>query len=211
VLDEEGGTPVATALVRLVDEEGAERAITAADSAGRYLVSAGGPGVFRVVAERLGYVPFESPLLEARDPEGVYPLDLLMRRAPIPIRGLEVSAGQAEREIRLVTGISPRSMRVAPIRGAELRAHAELGRDVTGLVRWTNTAGVIVEATTDGPCFQVRSRGCLPVYLDGFRMSPGLVSLIPLDMLDTVVILYPNETIAYGGGAVLLYTEAWLR
>ena len=57
VLDDSNDLPVATALIRLLDPEGEERAITAADSAGRYRLAAPGVGVYRVVAERLGYEP----------------------------------------------------------------------------------------------------------------------------------------------------------
>lgn len=211
VLDDQDDRPVATALVRLVDASGDERAITVADSSGAYRISAPEPGVYRLVAERLGYDPFETPLLEAGDPDGSYPLDLLMRRAPIPIRGIEVSAEQAEREIRLVIGMSPRSLRAAPIHADELRAYVEKGYDLTAMMRWGSFAGMVVRRTTEGPCYEVRGRSCLEVYLNGFRMNPGIVETIPLEMLHAAVVLYPNESIAYPAGAVLLYTEAWLR
>jgi hypothetical protein len=211
VLDDADDAPIPTALVRLVDEEGDEQAITAADSSGAYRLVAPGPGVYRVAAERIGYDDLQTPLLEAQNADKVYPVDLLMRRSPVPIRGLEVSTEQADREIRLMIGISPRSLRVEPIRFPEIREHAERAHDLSDMIRWGNTAGLIVFETTDGPCYQARARGCLPVYLNGFRMNRELIPAIPLDMLHTVVVLYPTESIAYPGGAVLLYTEAWLR
>lgn len=212
VVDGEDDRAVASALVRLVREDGGEGGVTAADSSGFYRLAAPEPGVYRLVAERLGYHDFETPLLDAADPDGVYPIDLLMRRAPVPIRGLEVSTEQADREIRLMIGMHPRSLRFEPIRQGEIRSHVERAHDLSGLLRWRNTAGlVVIERPPDGPCYQVRARGCLPVYLNGFRMNPELVPLIPLDMLETIVVLYPKESMQYETGAVLLYTEAWLR
>lgn len=210
VLDELDESPIPTALVRLVDESGSQSAITAADSSGFFRITAPEPGVYRVVAERLGYEPFETPLLETRDVDGTYPLDLLMRPAPIPIRGLEISTDQADREIRLMIGMHPNSLRVAPIRYETIRDHAERAHDLSGLIRWGNMHVVVIQ-TTDGPCYQVRGRGCLPVYLNGAFMNRKMIPVIPLDMLDTIVVLMPKESIAYPGGAVLLYTAAWLR
>jgi hypothetical protein len=211
VLDESNDRSVPTALVRLLDHAGDERAITAADSSGGYRLSAPEPGVYRVVAERLGYEPFETPLLEMRDPEGSYPLDLLMRRAPIPIRGLEVSTDRMERAIRLVIGVSLASLRVDPLSRSEIVEHVERAHAVTDVVRWGNLPGIVVRESTEGPCFQVRNRGCLNVYLNGFSIVPTLVDVIPLEMVHSFLVLYPGETIAYPSGAVLLYTAAWLR
>jgi hypothetical protein len=42
-------------------------------------------------------------------------------------------------------------------------------------------------------------------------MSPELITVIPLDMVHTVLVVLPKEAIQYPTGAVLLYTEAWLR
>jgi len=92
VLDAQDDTPVGTALVRLVDDQRELRGVSVADSLGRYRIEAPGPGVYRLQAERLGYVGMETPLLEAGHAAGIYPLDLLVRRAPLPIEGLEVRA-----------------------------------------------------------------------------------------------------------------------
>jgi hypothetical protein len=42
-------------------------------------------------------------------------------------------------------------------------------------------------------------------------MSPEFITLIPLDMVHTILVVLPKEAIQYQSGAVLLYTEAWLR
>ena len=80
-----GEGPVATALVRLVDEEGARLAISIADSAGVYRVEAPGPETYRLQAERVGYEPTETPLLRAVNPDGVFNVDLVMTATPVEV------------------------------------------------------------------------------------------------------------------------------
>lgn len=212
VADEEDDSPVVTALVRLVDESGEQRAITAADSSGHYRIVAPEPGVYRLQAERIGYDDFQTPLLEAREPEGVYPLDLLMRRSPVPIAGLEITTEQMESRLRLLIGTSPRALRWDPVRRPELVEHVERAHGLTQMMRWGNYAGIEVREPRVGePCFLIRRYGCMPVYLDGFLLTPQTYGLVPLDMLETVVVVGPNESILYPRGAVLMFTLAWLR
>lgn len=211
VLDEEDERPVPTALVRLVDESGADVAVTTADSAGRYRVEAEDPGVYRLLAERIGYETMETPLLEMERTDGTYPVDLLLRPAPIPIEGLQVTDRELDRRMRLVVGRSPRTLRWGMIGRQELLNHVERTHDLTDLMRWGNHPGIEVLETDDGPCYQVRRYGCLPAYLDGFPLTRKTFDLVPLDMLHTVVLVAPNESVTYPGGAVLMFTEAWLR
>ena len=80
------------------------------------------------------------------------------------------------------------------------------------VIRWENNAGLIVSYDAEGPCFSVRARGCLPVYLNGMPLLKDLVEGAPLDMVHSVVIVTANDgSLVYPNGAVLLYTEAWLR
>ena len=214
VVDEEDDRPVATALVRLVDEVGAQKAITAADSSGHYRIVAPEPGVYRLEAERIGYDDFQTPLLEARDAEGTYSLDLLMRRSPVPIAGLEITTEQIDRRLRLLIGRSPAAMRWGALRRSDLIEHVDRAHDLTQMLRWGNFAGIEVIDPIDArqpPCYLVRRYGCLPVYLDGFLLDPHIADNVPLDMLETVVVVGPNESIMYERGAVLMYTLAWLR
>jgi hypothetical protein len=210
VLDEQDDRAIATALVRLVDESGEQRAITAADSAGFYRIEVPEPGVYRLQAERLGYDGFETPLLETPNPDGTYPIDLLMRRSPIPIRGLEVTTDQVDMRLRSETGLNPRAYRWEPIRYDELQDHIAQAHDLTAVMRWGNR-GIVVRQTTRGPCFEVRARTCLSVYLNGSILNPEIVDTVPLEMLHTIVVLAPFESIMYPAGAVLMYTDAWLR
>lgn len=212
VLDDTNEAPVPTTLVEVVDASGETLAVTAADSAGNYRISSPGPGVYRLEARRLGYEAFRTPLLETLDPDGVYPLDLLLHRSPIPIRGLTVSTERVERQIQLMTGMHPASLSRAPFKYEDIQRNIEMGRsDLASILRWSNTPSLLVFRTEDGPCFSLRQSGCLPVYFNGFRYSQELLDVIPMDMIYTMVLMYPKESIVYPGGAVLLYSEAWIR
>lgn len=212
VVDEAGDAPVATAVVRLVDEDGEQRAVTVADSSGHYRLGAPGPGVYRLQAERIGYEDLETPLLEAPTPDGAYPVDLLMRRSPIPIAGLEVSTEQVDRQLHLVMGISPATLRWDPVGEDALVRHVERAHDLTDVMRWGSYAGIEVrEPRVGDPCYHVRRYGCLDVYLDGFRLTPETYDLVPLEALRTIVVVHPSESIAFPRGAVLMYTPGWLR
>jgi len=216
VVDERDGRPVPTTLVRLVGEDGKQHAVSIADSSGVYRLRAPEPGVYRLEAARIGYENFVTPLLEVAQTGGVYPIDLLMRAAPLPLSGLTVetraATREADRQIRLITGLSPASMRHRPIRFPEIQSHLDQGHLLTDLLRWSNTVGLLVSNRIDGPCYSLRGRGCLPVYLNGMPIERDFVDGVPLDMLYTIVVVTPTDgSMAYPSGAVLLYTEAWLR
>lgn len=214
VVEEGSDRAVPAALVRLMGLGNAQVAFALADGGGEYVLEAPGPGEYRLVAEGLGYEPFSSPLLQVSDPAGVYTVDLVMRKAPLPIRGLTVSADRMEaieREVRMDIGVSPRSLRVAPVFRSIIEGHLAKGHQLEDLIRWSNVPGVIVKQTTEGPCFQYRNRGCLRVILNRMPLPPELVPTVPLEVAETVVIVLPNETIVHPGGAVILYTSGWIR
>ena len=217
VLEDGAETPVATALVSLVDEEGDQVGVSIADSAGAYRLEAPEPGIYRLRAERIGFATFETPLLEARSGEGTYEVDLLLRTDPYDLPGFtvmsdRVSDQEADREIRLMIGVSPRSLRFRPIGFDVIQDHVDRAHQLSDLMRWENLAGLAVRHDLEGPCFSLRGRGCLPVYLNGLRLRREFVETVPLEMLYRVVVVTPTDgSLTYPSGAVLLYTEAWLR
>ena len=85
------------------------------------------------------------------------------------------------------------------------------GGGLPEMIRALQIPNMQVLRTSDGPCYQHRGRGCLPVYLDGTRLSRSSPGGMPLEMIGTVVILLPNEVIAYPAGAVHLYTVGFIR
>lgn len=214
MLDEGDGRPVATALVRLLTEELEPVALTVADELGHYRIEVPGPGRYHLAAERIGFDPVTSHLLEVTNPGGTYPIDIGMRSVPLPISGFVVTAerfAELERGIALQIGISPKSLRVPPLMRPDIEAHIDKAHNLTDLVRWSGLPSITVQETKDGPCFQWRLRQCIEVYLNGFHINPEFVDTLPLDMVETIVFVTPQETIVYGSGAVLLYTEGWIR
>lgn len=217
VVEDGTDAPVPTALVTLLDEEGEELGVSIADSSGFYRIGADEPGVYRLQAERIGYETVQTPLLEAGLEDGTYPVDIVLRTDPYELPGFtvmtnRVSDEEADREIQLMLGLDPASLRYRPIDFETIQDHVAKAHTLTDLMRWRNNAGLVVSRTTDGPCFSLRRRGCLPVYLNGLPIRRDFVEGVPLDMIYRIVILSPTDgTMASGGGAVLLYTEAWLR
>lgn len=216
VLDERTDLPVATALVRLVDESGTPRSVTLADSAGVYRIRVPGPGIFRLEVERIGYMDLETPPLRAVNSDAVYPLDLLMASEPVELEGFTVETRrvpeeQVDRSIRQMVGLSVSSMRYEPIRFDEIQSHIEAGRVLEDVIRWEARAGLVVRYTTEGTCYDSRG-SCLPIYLNGVRVNQLFSGDWPLDMMYTIVIVTSSDgSIIYPSGAILLYSEGWLR
>ena len=217
VTGQSGEGPVATALVRLVDEAGEQVAISIADNSGLYRLQASGPGVFRIQAERVGFQPVETPLLEALNPEGVYPIDLEMVAAPVELRGFTVLTDrlpeeQADRMVRRIIGLSPNSLRFRSVDFDALQDHLARSHTLVDVMRWEYSPAIIVYETPDGPCFEYRSQRCLPVYLNGMVLNRDFMPGVPLDMVFRLQVITPTDgSVAYPAGAVLLYTESWLR
>ena len=217
VLDVRDQRPVPTALIRLVDESGEQLRVVIADSAGAFTVGAPGPGTYRLEAARLGFENFETPSLEVLAEDGVHAVELLMRAAPVALPGFTVGTNrlpteEVSRSIRLILGVDPAFMRYRPIDFLELRDHIDQRHTLEDVLRFAELPGLVVSYTTDGPCFSIRSAGCLPVFLNGMILNRDFLPGVPLDMLYAIVVVSPGDgVIQYPLGAVLLYTEAWLR
>lgn len=202
---------IGNALLRLVDQSGQVRTVLATDTTGGYALGVPEPGAYRVRAERPGYEPFESEPFEVQTTTEVLIVDVPMTPRPIPVRGVEVTTDVVNRRIRTFLGASPAQPRIRPIRAATIRDHATRGSTLSEMIRWQQIPNLQVLATRDGPCYQFRGRGCLPVYLDGARLGRAPNALLPLEMLSAVVVLLPNELIAYPSGAVHLFTTGFMR
>lgn len=211
LLDVEDDAPVPAALVRLLDGEGRDVAFALTDTAGAYRLEAPGPGTYRLVTERLGYAGSASPLLEVADPEGVYGVDLTTRRVPVAIPGVEVTVArqrELEQAVRLAVGTNPRSLRTPPIPRRVIEDHLARGHGLPDLVRWSN-APIVIHGTGRDTCFEYR-RSCMRVLLNGVPLDPDFWDILPLEMVETIVVVGPLESILYGN-SILLYTAGWLR
>lgn len=162
--------------------------------------------------EAYGYVPLRSSLLKVGSRDR-YAVDLELEAAPIEVSGIQVSAdrfAELEDGLRLVIGLHPRSLRYPPILRPEIEDHIAEAHGLTELMRWSNATSLVTRETSDGPCFQWRNRHCMPVYLNGAEVALETIPVLPLDMMEMIVIMTPGESIAYPGGAVLLYTPGWI-
>lgn len=211
VVDAETGGPVAGATVRLIDASGEERSRTAADSVGRYRVSAPEPGRYTVRAEMLGYQTGETEPLLLSDTVSVVDRQVELSPAPIPISGVEVTTDAVNRRLRQFFAIAPAQLRIRPVRSNTIQDYWQRGYDLEGLVIGQNIPNMEVIRSRSGPCFRFRRQGCLPVYLDGARLSGPATDQLPLEMLNTIVILLPSESVAYPAGAVHLFTHGFMR
>jgi hypothetical protein len=210
VSDAQTDAPVASALVRLIDPSGVPRAVAVADSIGRYELIAPAPGRYRLRAEQLGYetreaVPFQLTATE------LLSRDLQLEPSPLPIVGVEVTADQVDRRLRQFLGMSTAQLRIRPIRAATIEEHASRGDGLAELMARRNIPNLQSVRSRTGPCFQFRGRDCLPIYLDGARLSRSSTPMLPLEMLNAIVVLLPSETVAYSNGAILLFSTGFMR
>lgn len=178
VLEEGRNTPVAGAVVSLVDRKGKRRAETISDAHGRFLLTLPEAGEYVVEASAPGYARTSSPLF-SMTLEGSIPFDLMLQPIPIGLEGLEVSVErEAEQQLGLF-GLTPTDL------GRRWITHADIEKMPfpTGpreAIRWRNVAGLQVEpeipiAFDDGRpaggarlCVTIRQRGCAQVYLKAY-------------------------------------------
>lgn len=217
VLDERDGRPVPAALIRLLDESGEQQRVVIADSSGAFTVGVPGPGAYRLEAARLGFGNVETPLVEAALLEGVYPVEMRMSVAPVRLPGFTVAGNQLpaeelSRSIRVLLGTSSAYMRYRPLGFLDLREHVDQRNSLEDVMRMANFSDFVVRPAINGLCFSLRSGGCLPVFLNGMILNRDFLPGVPVDMLYSIVVITPGDRVAqYPLGAVLLYTEAWLR
>lgn len=209
------GRVVSGVVVRLLDHSGGPLTIAISDSIGGFLLEAPTAGIYRIEAEGFGYRTVTSPELNLPASGGRYTVEILMDPAPMELEGLTVEAQQladweVDRSLRLILGSSVSALRYQPIRRAEILDHAAKGHSLEDLMRWSNTTGVSVRYTSNGPCFSLRGRGCLDVYLNDLRLNRDFMGDIPLDLIYTIVVVTRTDPVM-SGSAVRLYTEGWVR
>lgn len=215
IFDGRNLSPVPGTMVRLLDLEGSLRALTIADDEGRYQVQAPQPGSYVVVAARLGIEDYRSEQVRMTDPGGTYELNLTVVPSPLALEGIEVNAARTRelsRALRLLLGVSPGTLRNRPLLRNTLMEHAEVGRRISDVVRVSNIAGMEVRVDDDGyVCFLLRRGDCAKVYLDGGRIPPELVDQVPLELIETMVVVGLGESRDFEyEGSILLYTVGWL-
>ena len=211
IIEAQTSRPLAGTVVRLIDDSGAGRGSTATDQLGRYRIALPGLGIYRVRVEQLGYESQDSETVEVQSVADTLTVDFRMRPAPIPIQGVQVDADRVNRRLREFLGMSAGQLRIKPIRQPTIQDFVVRGSNVSEMIASQPIPNLQVLRTREGPCYQFRARGCLPVYLDGARLTRRTPNDIPLEMLATAVVLLPNEVIAYPEGAVHLLSIGFMR
>jgi len=219
VIADTDGIPLRNVSVSLLLESGDAVGRTLTDDEGRFVLQAPTPGVYRVVADHLGYRRLESPLATV-GPDQMMTIDFELPIDPIEVEGIGV---EVQRRAELKRRIAQYGVSMDHV-GARFIPRSEIERRPTALnigqvLQWQNLAGVTIEWSNSVPpalCVKVtRLRAsCATVVLDGNVVSEEFAASIPLEMLEAVLILTPVEaTLSYGtdgDGAVLLFTRAGL-
>ena len=227
VLDESRESPVAGALVVLLDRDGEERAQALSGSDGRFVIAPPEAGEYYLAATRIGYEPTRSPLI-ALSLEGTTPIDLMMQPAPIGLEGLEIEVdpvSRATEELR-ISGIEPRDLGHRWISQADIESVA-IKSDVGRVLEWQGIGGMRVvrpENLTTGShdlglcvSFQRARTGqglnrCALIVLDGVPIRGDLALALDPESVAAMALLTPIEaTILYGvrgePGALMIWTR----
>jgi hypothetical protein len=226
-VDDDRGSPVAGAVVRLLDRDGNERGQALADSAGRFVLSPPEPGEYSLEATRLGYQITRSPLL-ALTGIGTAELELIMVPAPIGLEGFEVevdAVSEAEDQLRLA-GIEPAELGNRFVSQEQIDA-VEIKPDVGSVLEWSQIGGMRVlrpENTTTGSdkvglCVslarartgQGRDR-CAMVVWNGVQVDQISALAIDPASIGAMAVLTPIEAvILYGvrgeAGALVMWSR----
>jgi len=224
VLDDARNSPVAGAIVRLLDEEDEERAQAIADSLGRFTLAPPENGHYVLEAVRLGYERTRSPLLDMHE-GGSVPLDLMMTPLPIGLEGFQVTVQQEVSELLAPMGLTPARLGNRWI-DHDFIESVQVKADIGSVIRWKNIPGAYVingdNATsfsgTPRLCIQLQrgrgaggGNGCALLVLNGMVVPPEAAALIDPAAFDAVAVLLPTEATTYwgtlgGAGAVLMWT-----
>jgi hypothetical protein len=224
-VDEVRGSPVAGAIIRLLDRGEVEQAQAATDSLGRFVLAVPEAGEYYLEAVRLGYHRTRSPLLAVRG-ERAAEIELVMTPAPLGLRGLEVSAEAEAQKLLRNFNLSPTSLGNRWM-GLDVIESVAVKRDVGSVLEWSGPPGVrvirpenLAPGSDDlGLCVsQARGRRgaglgtCSLIVLDGRIISNEMaLDLDPLT-IEAMALLTPRDATTFygelgGGGALLLWTR----
>jgi carboxypeptidase family protein len=225
ILGEGTGRPVVGAIVALLKPDLEKITATVADSTGWYRLDAPSAGDYVVAVESIGFVTLYSPLIRVGT-DGPVSLEFRMNADPLEIPGLNVEVDHLEAlrvEARLV-GVRLEDLGQRFIDESFIRARWA-SRDISEVIQWRALPGITVYPGEDGdpPCvslFRGRTGAgmntCALVAMNGQLVSSEMLSLVPLDAIEAVMVMLPREaTLVFGTGAssgvVVLITKVRAR
>lgn len=221
-ITEEGtGRPVAGADVRLLDEGRETTTRVLSDVAGRYTVEVEEPGHYYLVVDMIGYQRLETPLLDLQR-ETTLRASFELPTDAIELEGLRVEADRLE-EIRReaarfgvqIDHIGERFVGLDRIEQRMGSADPNFGK----VLQWQSIPQMRVIDATDsgGPprvcvILRLHRERCALTVLDGALVTPEAAAMIPLEVMQAIVVMEPEEATTFwgtdgGGGAVLIFTR----
>lgn len=228
ITDESGAVPLRAAEVSLLADDGSVAVVEVSDSAGRYRIIPREPGNYSLRVDLLGYQRLVTPLL-ALEGDRTMLADFEMPPAPIELEGLDVEAEAEQRmrdELRMF-GVHLDYLGERFVDRAAIEARST-ARDFGHVLQYQSVPGLRITRSDDLPpnlqplrssmCVSVpRSKTtltveCAVIALDGTLTSPEAAAMLPVESLQGMAILTPNEAVlAFGtdgrGGALLLFTR----
>lgn len=203
----EAGVPVPNARVWLTTTRGLMVDTARSDAQGRFTVTARRPGRYVLNVRRLGYFPEETDPIELAKGEvrhdTVYvlsthvlkPVDVIVRREVSHRFGVDI------RSLSSSSVITPEE--IDRSRGA--------ASDLEALLRWNSPPSLMITRRPNGSvCYQLRHRGCAPVYVDG--MLWGTDAWTPTNEIESIVVIPGTEAFTRFGssnGVIAVFTNIW--
>ena len=207
LLVSDAGVPVAGARVWLTTPRGLMIDTARSDAGGRFYVKADRPGRYVLNVRRLGYFAETTDPIRLQD--GEVRTDTVFVLSARVMKPVEVVVN---REVSNRFGINIKALSssnvITPDEIDKIRPMASTLEDV---LRWNHPPSLTISRTrSGGTCFQLRQRGCAPVYLDG--MFIGTDGWYPTSEIESVVVIPGNEAfIRFGSssGVIAVFTNVW--
>jgi outer membrane receptor for ferrienterochelin and colicin len=115
------------------------------------------------------------------------------------------------REVHFRFGVNIKALSSSNvITSEELERIRPMSSTLEDLLRWSHPPSLTINrmARGAGVCFQLRQRGCAPVYLDG--MFVGTDGWFPADEIESIIVIPGSEAfIRYGSssGVIAVFTK----
>lgn len=177
---------------------------TRSDANGHFELKADRPGSYYLNIRRLGYFPEESD--DIRLAEGQVRTDTVYLLSPQVLKPVSVVV---KRQVDRYFGINVNALSSSNvITPEEIDRVRPASSTLEDLLRWNSPPSLTITMRNGAVCFQIRMRGCAPVYLDG--MPIGTDGWYPASDIQSVVVIPGNESfLRYGSsrGVIAVFTN----
>ncbi|MGH7713721.1 MAG: carboxypeptidase regulatory-like domain-containing protein [Gemmatimonadaceae bacterium] len=202
----DAGVPAPNARVWLTTTRGILVDTARSDPQGRFTVSARRPGRYVLNVRRLGYFPETTDPIRLESGE--------VRRDTVYVlsaRALKPVDVVVRREVSHRFGVDIRLLSSSNvITPDEIDRFRPVASSLQDLLRWHAPPSLQILGSGGRVCYQLRHRGCAPVYVDG--MLWGTDAWIPANEIESIVVIPGNEAfIRFGSstGVIAVFTNIW--